>query len=382
MSIQPLYMKVNGFSDSQSADYISYRFLGVLLLAFPLGLIIKGKKLKNLFYISSVFVPIFAICIILFTDHHVPVFLYLSQFMWGASFTFIQIPILTFILRNAKKETRTMAIALSYSTWSFAGIISGWMISILNKIDPILFNEKNILLLISLLGFLSIYFVSKINIQEQLTDISRKRYSLFEYDWLPIIKALAPTLIIAVGAGLTIPFMSLFFSNVHGLSTAQFAFVSSVTSVLVVIGSLSVPKIKETIGYKIAIPTTQAFAVIALVLLATTQYYNDIWISVYIAVGCYIIRQPLMNMANPMTSELVMNYTGKKNHEIVSALTSAIWSGSWFISSRIFKELREEGYSYVNVFLITATLYAVGVIWYYFLVLDYHKKEKNGLINS
>jgi hypothetical protein len=95
---------------------------------------------------------------------------------------------------------------------------------------------------------------------------------------------------------------------------------------------------------------------------------------------CFLLRQPLMNMAGPMTSELVMNYVGKKNQEMVSALTAAIWSGSWFISSVIFKILRQSGIAYVYIFMITAVLYAMGVIWYYALILDYSRREKAGLI--
>jgi hypothetical protein len=40
------------------------------------------------------------------------------------------------------------------------------------------------------------------------------------------------------------------------------------------------------------------------------------------------------------------------------------------------------GVSFVNVFLITAALYAVGVVWYYILILDYNKREKAGLIEN
>jgi hypothetical protein len=89
-----------------------------------------------------------------------------------------------------------------------------------------------------------------------------------------------------------------------------------------------------------------------------------------------------MNMAGPMTTEVVMKYVGKRNQEIVSALTAAIWSGSWFISSRIFAALREKGIEYVYVFLVTALLYGIGVVWYYFLIADYVRREKLGLIES
>ena len=287
-----------------------------------------------------------------------------------------------YLLRNAKKETQTEAIALSYSTYSFAGIISGLLIYALNTLNPIFFDEKFILEIIAISGFGSAYFVYKAKMVDhvQKEEKTKHRYSLKEYDWNLIFKSLFPTLIIAVGAGLTIPFISIFFYNVHHLDTNHFSIISSAAAVLVAMAAILVPKVKREIGYKIAIPATQSFAVLALVLLATTQFYSHMHIAVYIAVGCFMLRQPLMNMAGPMTSEIVMNYVGHKNREMVSALTAAIWSGSWFVSSIIFKVLRERDVPYVEVFFITAFLYGIGVVMYYFLILDYNKREKLGMI--
>jgi predicted MFS family arabinose efflux permease len=210
-----------------------------------------------------------------------------------------------------------------------------------------------------------------------LKEESKPSYKLSQYDWPVIIKALIPTLIIAVGAGLTIPFISLFFEEVHGMHKGTFSVVSSVAALLVAWGALLVPLIKNRMGYKIAIPSTQSLAVVSLVALATTQYYNHVGIAVVIAVICYLLRQPLMNMAGPMTSEIVMNYVGEKNREIVSALTSAIWSGSWFVSGLGVQIMFAQGLKFVNIFLITALLYSVGVIWYMILVRDYERKMKS-----
>jgi uncharacterized membrane protein AbrB (regulator of aidB expression) len=117
------------------------------------------------------------------------------------------------------------------------------------------------------------------------------------------------------------------------------------------------------------------------VALATTQFYNQMGIAVVIAIIFYLLRQPLMNMAGPMTTEIVMNYVGEKNREIVSALTSAIWSGSWFISGLLVQLLFVQGFAFVNIFLLTALLYTVGVVWYMILIKDYERRKKANLIN-
>ena len=81
-------------------------------------------------------------------------------------------------------------------------------------------------------------------------------------------------------------------------------------------------------------------------------------------------------MAAPVSSELVMQYVGPKNQEIISALTASIWSGSWFFSELIFSVLRKNGFAYANVFLITAGIYAIAVLWYHFLIKAHLAKEQ------
>lgn len=381
MNLQPLYMKTEGFADSEIADFISWRFAGVLLLAFPLGLFIKGRKVKGLFYLSAIGVPFFALLIIAAIHLRQQNLLIIAQCLWGASFTFMQIPILPFILRNAKPEIQTEAISLSYSTWSFAGIVSAVLVWILNSYNAYLFSERNMLIGITVLSFAGVYCVWKIRLTENVHASEHSRLNLRGHDWKLIAFALIPALVIATGAGLTIPFINLFFSRVHHLETNTISLWNFVAALLVAVAALLVPRIKNTMGYKTAIPLTQSFAVISLILLATTEFYSTISAAAVIAVGCYLLRQPLMNMAGPMTSEIGMNYVGKKNQEITSALMAAIWSGSWFISTRfVFGALRKTGWPYVDIFLITAALYLFGIILYMLLIRAYNKREKAGLI--
>jgi predicted MFS family arabinose efflux permease len=263
--------------------------------------------------------------------------------------------------------------------------VSGLVIAILDFIDPIIFDEQFILLLFSVAGFGGLYFLSLTrNFNESVEDRGTENKPLKRQptDWPLVLKALGPTLIIATGAGLTIPFISLFFDQVHGLHKGGFSVLSFIASLLVAYGAMLVPTIKQKVGYKIAIPTTQSLAVMSLVALATTQFYSQYPVAVVIAGICYLLRQPLMNMAGPMTSELVMNYVGKNNREITSALISAIWSGSWVISGFMVTILFAYHFTFVNIFLITSLLYAFGVVMYYLLIVDYNKREELGLIKE
>jgi MFS family permease len=380
MAILPLYMKAEGYSDAEYAHFTSYRYLGMLALAITLGMYIKGRRIVPMFYAAAIGVPLFGLLILIGVQMHNTTLLLVSHLLWGTAYTFIQIPVLPFILRNVPTENHTAAITLNFATWSMASILSSILIAVFNSIDPVLFNEKHVLMGIVILSFSSIWFVTRINKNEVVPEIKGKRSNIRSYDWKIIIRALIPTSIIAFGAGFTIPFISLFFSNVHGLSTAQISYMTFTASFIVAYVALWVPKIKEGIGYKRAVPLTQSLAIMALITMATTQYYNTATASVYIAITFYLLRQPLMNIAAPMTSDITMKYVGENNREMVSGLTSAIWSGSTFFSAIIFGILRHLNVAYVNIFLITAALYIVGVIWYIILIHDYDKREKAGLI--
>lgn len=381
IAILPLYMKTEGYSDAEYAHFTSYRYFGMLALALFLGMYIKGRKILPLIYISAVCVPLFALLIIIGVHIHSTPLLLISHLLWGTAYTFLQIPILPYIMRNAPKEQQTKAITFNFATWSLATIVGSLIVAVFNGINPEIFTERNLLFVISFLSFAGVYFAMKMDRNEHVPILKEKsRTNLKHYDWIIIMKALVPTAIIATGAGFTIPFMSLFFSNVHNMSTAAFSTLNMLTAILVTIVAIYIPRLKEKYGYHRTIPTTQSFAIVALIIMATTQYYSEYSFAVTIAGAFYLLRQPLMSAAVPMTSEITMKYVGEENREMVSALTSAIWSGSAYFSAVGFGILRHLDVEYVNIFWITSGMYSIGVVLYVMLIRDYNLREKAGLI--
>ena len=367
-----IYLAKEGFSDPEIANFISYRFLAVMLLAFPLGFYIKGRPLKPFFIIGILGVPLVAITLVLAVQYAYYYCLPALFVLWGVVFTLFQVSSLPYIMRNTDPKNQSHAISLNYATHSFGTILSGFIIFIASKFMTSL-DEGKILLGISVFGFMGLYFILKMK-TDVITPV-KKSEQLKYYNWALLLKAIVPTLIIAIGAGLTIPFINLFFFHNFEVDSSEFAVIGGVASILVTILALLVPNLKNRLGFKKGITYTQMIAVFALVALATTEFFNHYWWALPLAIICYWIRTPLMNMAAPMTSELTMNYVGVKNQEMLSAIMAAIWSGSWFFSSQIFRYLKAEGLPYAHIFYITAALYAFAVFMYYLLILDYEKRK-------
>ncbi len=380
-----IYAQKSGYLDYEIADFISYRFLAVAGFAVPFGIFIKGKAIRPFFLTAAITLPLVSLFIIEIIEYRYDFLLKVALVIWGVSLSSLHILLLPYIIRNAHPDTHTEAISLNAASWSASMIIVGFFNFGLAQVigdwfvgDRLL--DKRLLQLYSILGFVAVFFVLKMRKKEKIVDATQTFHSALQnYNWRLIIKAAIPVFMIAVGAGLTIPFINLFFFNVFGMDSDQFSLLGAATAVMVVGTTLLVPVIKKRFGYE-AITVTQTLAVTVLLLLAMTDFISHLPIAIYLAILCYFVRQPLMNLANPMTSEMTMYYVGKKNQELMSAITSSIWSGSWFFSSQIFRFLREMDLRYGTIFVITAFMYMLAVITYFFLIKDYRNRERKGLL--
>jgi len=379
-----IFLRKQGFSDPSIASLNSLRFIGALVFAVPLGIYIKGKKLKPFFIFAALIVPLTSILIIESVFYNLLSLIQLGFLLWGIGVMLMRVCSLPFIIRITTSENSTEALSLSASTWAMATMLSGIIISGLDwlsilDIGPytLIFNERVILWIITVIGSSAIYFALKI---DEVTPLNKAKKEIFSirksYDWNMIFKAISPLVLISIGAGLTIPFVNLFFNSVFGLSSSQYSLLGSFTALLVFIFSLLVPSLRKKYGYWMTIVVVQSLAILCLILMAMMELYAEFSFAFTIAIIAYILRQPLMHMAHPASNELMMNYVGKKNQELISAISSSLWSASWFFSAKLFEWLRLFNYRYYEIFLITAFLYIIGVIMFAYLIREYELKNK------
>ena len=384
-----IYLRKQGFSDPEIASFNSLRFVGALAFALPLGIYIRGRRLKPFFKMASLMVPLTSIMIIEAIHYSMTPLIQLSFILWGIGMMLMRVCSLPFIIRHTTNDNSTEALSLSASTWSLSTMVSGLIISGLDWIskiklspDLIKLNEYGILWIITLIGSLSYVFTVQIN--EDVDFNKGKRPGIFSlhktYDWSMIFKAISPLILISIGAGLTIPFVNLFFNSVFNFNSSDFSLLSSITAMLVFTFSLLVPTLRKKYGYWMTIVFVQTLAILCLVIMSLTEIYASYPYAVIIAVAAYIFRQPLMHMAHPASNELMMNYVGKNNQELISALSSSLWSASWFISAKLFEWLRLLDFKYYEIFLITAFLYVLGVILYVFLIKEYENIQKKSAV--
>ncbi|MFN8278549.1 MAG: MFS transporter [Chitinophagales bacterium] len=361
-----------GFRDFEITSMVGNRYLTVLLCAMPLAILVKGRRLKPVLLVGAISAPIVALLLIGAIHIHQAELIRWLMALWGIAFAMLQILVMPYILLNGNKEVETEAIALFFAAGNFTLIICGFFNYVLPQVSAF-FSVEHLLILYTLIGFAGIWFARQLPDGEVLGSKMPIQNVYEDYDWPLIGKALVPTFLIAFGAGFTIPFINLFFKQVHGVEAGAFSIMNTFAFLLVALGSLLIPALKKRYGYKWAITLFQVLAIAVLFALGTTEWYKQWPYAAWLAAVFFIVRQPLMSIAGPLTSELTMKYVGENNREMISAITAAIWSGSWFASAKIFSILRENDIAYSNIIFLTVGLYIIGVAWYYWLIIDYER---------
>lgn len=371
-----LYLRSIGLKDDAIAEYTSVRLIAVVLLSLPIGIYIRYHAIKPFFYAAGIGLPALSIMFLYAISHEYYISAKVFVFLWGVAYTCIQVASVPFFTRNIPSRYHTEIFSLHFAVSSASAITAGLLIYGLQQLNSEIFTDLTVLYCISGIGFFALLCIPYIKERKLPTEKLHPSFIFFkDYDWNKIGIALLPGLILAIGAGLTIPFFNLFFNSVFGFKSDDFSILTTISFVLVLISSLIIPSLKRKYGYFISVILSQAVATLSLFVLASTEWYKEYEYALPIAITAYLVRQPLMNMAAPMTSEWVMNYVGEKNREMVSSLNAGMWSGSWFISAMLFGIFRRHDLAYGQIFMITVVMYFVAVYLY-------HRFMKKGNIDS
>jgi MFS family permease len=372
-----IYLAKKSYSDPQIAALQAYRFFAVVAIAIPFGIFIKGRKILPYLRYGALGVPLFSLGMLYCSEINNSFGMHAFFMAWGFCFALFNVGGIPYLLRHTRSENYSHTLGLYYVAQSLSPLLGGALIYGLQYLFPNFFDDLHALILISCIGFIGVLCLTQIPKAEKISkpEKEEKKYSVKNYDWFSIVKSTVPTLMIAVGAGLTIPFLNLFFYRVFHLGSDGYALLGAISAVGVTIATTLVPFVKKRYGYKVAITLSQAISVSALLLLASTQFFSMYAWALYAAIIFFLIRQPLMNMAMPMTQDLTMIYVGERNREMLSAIVAAIWNGSWFFSSLLFRQFILWDWTYAEIFYITGLLYIVGIIFYYLLIIEFENRK-------
>lgn len=158
---------------------------------------------------------------------------------------------------------------------------------------------------------------------------------------------------IGLGAGLVIPFANIFFRLKFGASDPELGLLFAVNALLMGLGSFAAPAIATRVGRGRTVVLSQGMSIPFLFLWGFGPTL------VWSALG-YLIRTPLMNLAGPVFSLLVMELFPPEMRSGVNGFLMVSWNAGWALGSLASGYVQEAlGFNYL--FPSTATLYSAAV---------------------
>jgi MFS family permease len=184
-----------------------------------------------------------------------------------------------------------------------------------------------------------------------------------------LFKMIFPTLLTSIGAGLIMPFMNVFFRNVHGLPDPVIGNVFAWGSLAMGAGLLAAPALADRIGKIELVVITQALSIPFLIALGFAPWF---WVSAL----AFFVRLALMNMSSPIYSTFVMEQVEPGARATVASLTSMAWSFGWVVSPAVSGAWQVK-YGFGPPFLGTIILYTIAIVlyWAFFLYRQPRKKQ-------
>jgi MFS family permease len=364
-----LYLKRLSYTEAGIGAILSTRALGSTIIALPASFLVARFDPRKLLPTAA----------ILATAAYVAQSLSESGaaisgavFLAGAVSTVFQVSSGPFFMRNSGERERmhlfSLSGALSMGTGLIGSLLGGGLKDGLVALGAGEILAYRVSLLVGaafvLAAFVPFSRIESTAMVGRVRDARPRR--LDGIDVVLWIKLVFPGFLVGLGAGLTIPYLNLYFKNVFGLSDTAIGAAVAAGQIATFAGMTAGPAIAKRLGKPRAVFITQALSVPFILVLA--------WVhSLPLAILAYLVRQVLMNMSTPIQDNFSLELVPPERQGLMNAIKMLAWTGSWTIAARISGNLIYSG-GFSTSFALTASLYALSTICYWiFFIAKRHR---------
>lgn len=359
------YVLSLGYNEAILGNLVTARSATSLIVALPMGYLADRIGRKNSFILGNAGVGLGIMLMILFPS--VPMFTGMNILI-GVAQSLSSVAMGPFLMENSEPTERTYLFsfssglrmtATSVGEW-IGGYLPTWIGSML-AVSPLSSTAYAWSMGVIAIGVGFSLIPNFMITNLRLPQSERSVFAPLSYmrkNPRGLAKLIMPLLLTSIGAGMIMPFMNVFFRNVHHLSDSSIGILFAWGSLAMGIGLLLAPALAERYGKIQVVVATQALSIPFLVILGFSSSFG--WAAV-----AYYVRLVLMNMGSPVYTTFVMEQVEPDSRAMVASLTSMASNFGWAFSPTI------SGYFQVNYgfgpsFLVTIIFYIVSVAMYYF----------------
>jgi len=353
-----------GYDEALLGSLITVNNLTALISALPMGYLADRLGRKKSLIGSAVLVSISIVVMVIFPS---PSMFMLTNFIMGLGMSLSSVTMGPFLMENSGEKERTYLFSFSSGLNTAAGFVGNWVggylpgwmgaYLLVNALSAEAYGSAMIVIaVISVAGIIPLILFKP----QKLEPGERSSIASLEYikeHAGQFSKLVIPMLITSIGAGLIMPFMNVFFRNVHMQSDSQIGVLFAWGSLAMGIGLLIAPVLADRFGKIQIVVITQAMSIPFLFLLGFSPWY---WLSAF----AYFFRLALMNMSGPVYQTFVMEEVEPKARATVASLVSMASSFGWAFSPMISGWIQVK-YGFQPAFGLTLIIYVISIYFYW-----------------
>ncbi len=353
-----------GFDEALIGNLVTTSSFVALLAALPMGYLadLLGRK-KSLLSSSA----LLAFSILAMSIWQTEFSFYSMNVLSGLAQSLAGVTMSPFLMENSDEKERTYLFSFgqglqmtmaSVGSW-LGGYLPTWIGNLKNipATDSTAYGNTILFSgIFAIVAIVPLIFIKSPNI----TKANRIVFAPFEYAKKQpklLAQFILPMLLTSIGAGLIMPFMNVFFRNVHHQPDPVIGTLFAWGSLAMGIGLLIAPPLAEKMGKIQLVVISQALSIPFLILLGFSPIF---WVSA----ASYYIRLALMNMSSPVYQTFVMERVDPSARATIASLTSMAWNFGWAFSPTVSGWL-QVNYGFAPAFVGTIVLYAISVFMYW-----------------
>jgi MFS family permease len=358
------YVLSLGYNEALVGSLITVSSFTALLAVLPMGYLADLLGRKKSFLLSGSLLSASVLVMVIWPSEGT---LYAMNVVSGLGQSLAAVTMAPFMMENSGEEERTYLFSFSSGLQMAMASVGSWIggylptwIGLARGVPPVSSQAyAGAMLVVSMtfaIGLIPLGMLRTPRLQRSERSVFAPLSYASKHPTL-LGKLILPILVTSIGAGLIMPFMNLFFRQVHHQPDPVVGSLFAWGSLAMGAGLLLAPPLADRMGKIQLVVATQALSIPFLILLGFSPIF---WLSTM----AYFIRLALMNMSTPVYQTFVMEHVDPSARATVASLVSMAWSFGWTLSPSI-SGLLQVRYGFGPPFLGTIILYTISTLMYW-----------------
>lgn len=327
--LRNLYLRKIGIDDSKIGNVLSLNSLGLLAVTVPAAVLMDRFRLKGFLLAAGFLGTLGVLGQMLTRDFHAILF---WSFMSGVGASLGAVAGAPFVMRNTGPSERVYLFGLLAVVATAGSALSMLIAGVFTRVYGDTAEVQRWVMIggcaVASLAAIPVFLIREAPVDRKPQEYPLPWFWMGDKDWSTIGRLCLPDFLIGCGAGLTIPFINMYYETRFGIPSDRISRYYAASQIVNMLGFAASPVIARRLGLVKSVVASQLFSIPFFAILAVTT-------DLRLAVGAFLLRNMLMNMAQPVGSNFAMEVVPEDQRAITNCFKNVSWNAAWVVTASL-----------------------------------------------